>query len=332
MLTVIKLFSCSQYFKDKGLKVAAIRHPMPYDKNLLNQRCQRYEKVEDMDKYDCTIEEREEYFRHIEQGTLLFAGVDYPMILREAEKDADIIVWDGGNNDLPFYKPDLHICLVDSLRPSDEIRYFPGETNVRMADVVLVCKVNSPADKEKALQQAEKLKNVSKPDAPIFLAGSVVTAEGHDLTTEEASDLVKGKRVLVIDDGPTLTHGGMAYGAGYVLAQDLGASEIVDPRPSAHGSLKKVFEKFPHLKNVLPAMGYGKEQVKDLEETIHAVECDTIIFGTPSDIARRMDLKRPSVVARYELEVDQDDVKAFHDTLDTITERFESHQNHSKSA
>ncbi|GAX10449.1 hypothetical protein FisN_21Lh147 [Fistulifera solaris] len=313
----------AKYFKDKGMKVAAIRHPMPYDKNLLNQRCQRYEKMEDMDKYDCTIEEREEYFRHIEQGTLLFAGVDYPMILREAEKDADIIIWDGGNNDLPFYKPNLHICLVDSLRPSDEIRYFPGETNVRMADVVLVCKVNSPADKEKALKQAEKLKNITKPDAPIFLAGSVVTAEGHDLKTEEASNLVKGKRVLVIDDGPTLTHGGMVYGAGYVLATDLGASEIVDPRPSAQGSLKKVFEKFPHLKNVLPAMGYGKEQVKDLEATIHAVECDTIIFGTPSDIARRMDLKRPSVVARYELELDQDDVKAFHDTLNTFTERFE---------
>lgn len=288
--------------------------------------------MEDMDKYDCTIEEREEYFRHIEQGTLLFAGVDYPMILREAEKDADVIIWDGGNNDLPFYKPDLHICLVDSLRPSDEIRYFPGETNVRMADVVLVCKVNSAADKEKAQKQAEKLKDITKPNAPIFLAGSVVTAEGEKLTTDEASNLVRDKRVLVVDDGPTLTHGGMAYGAGYVLAKDLGASEIVDPRPCAQGSLKKVFEKFSHLKNVLPAMGYGKEQVKDLEATINKVDCDTIIFGTPSDIARRMDLKKPSVVARYELEVDPDDVDVFHDTLDTIMDRFGSHHNHSEAA
>ena len=284
--------------------------------------------MEDMDKYDCTIEEREEYFRHIEQGTLLFAGVDYPMILREAEMDADIIIWDGGNNDLPFYKPDLHICLVDSLRPSDEIRYFPGETNVRMADVVLVCKVNSPSDKEKAQKQADKLKDITKPNAPIFLAGSVVTAEGQELTPNEASSLVKGKRVLVVDDGPTLTHGGMSYGAGYVLAKDLDASEIVDPRPFAQGSLKKVFEKFPHLKNVLPAMGYGKEQVKDLEATINAVDCDCIIFGTPSDIARRMDLKQPSVVARYELEIDPDDVDAFHETLDTIISRVESHPKH----
>lgn len=288
--------------------------------------------MDDMDKYDCTIEEREEYFRHIEEGTLLFAGVDYPMILREAEKDADIIIWDGGNNDLPFYKPDLHICLVDSLRPSDEISYFPGETNVRMADVVLVCKVNSPVDKEKAQKQAEKLKDITKPNTPIFLAGSVVTAEGQDLSPNEASSLVKGKRVLVVDDGPTLTHGGMAFGAGYVLAKDLGASEIVDPRPFAQGSLKKVFEKFSHLKNVLPAMGYGKEQVKDLEATINAVDCDSIIFGTPSDIARRMNLKQPSVVARYELEVDSDDVEAFYQTLDTIKDRAGAHHDDAKVA
>lgn len=291
-----------------------------------------------MDKYNCTIEEREEYYRHIEEGTLLFAGVDYEMILREAEKEADVIIWDGGNNDLPFYKPDLHICLVDSLRPLDEEHYFPGETNVRLADAVLVTKVNSLDDEQKAHDHAEHLKIITKPNAPILFGNSVVTPEAKDPVTgmpmskNEAATLVRGKRVLVVDDGPTLTHGGMAFGAGYVLANDLGAAEIVDPRPYAKGSLVGVFEKFPHLKNVLPAMGYSEEQVKDLEATIQAADCDTVVIGTPSDITHLMDFGKPSVMARYELEVIPEHEEQFHATLDRFFDRFGDHNHHPKAA
>lgn len=263
---------------------------------------------------------------------MLFAGVDYPMILHEAEKEADVIIWDGGNNDFPFYKPDLNICLVDSLRPADELHYFPGETNVRMADTVLVCKVNALDNMQTAHEHADHLKkNIVKPHTPVFFTKSIVTPEARDpvtgaaLSKDEATNLVKNKRVLVVDDGPTLTHGGMAFGAGYALAKDLGASEIVDPRPYAKGSLVGVFEKFQHLKNVLPAMGYGEEQVKDLEATIQAVDCDTVIIGTPSDITHLMDFHHPSVIARYELEIVPEHEEDFHKTLDTFFDRFGAH-------
>jgi len=290
-----------------------------------------------MDKYHCTIEEREEYYRHIEDGTLLFAGVDYEMILREAEKEADVILWDGGNNDLPFYKPDLHICLVDSLRPADEEHYFPGETNVRMADAILVSKVNALEDKKQAYEHAEHLKTVTKPNTPIYFANSVVTPEAKDpktgkmLSKEEATALIRDRRVLVVDDGPTLTHGGMSFGAGYALAKELGGV-IVDPRPYAQGSLKSVFERFPHLSNVLPAMGYGDKQIRDLEATIHAADCDTIILGTPSDISHLMKLDKPTVIARYELELDPEHLEDFHRTLDTFYDRFGSHHHDSSTS
>lgn len=307
---------------------------MPYDQNLNSQRIQRYETLEDLDKYKCTIEEREEYYRHIVEGTLLFAGVDYPMILREAEKEADVILWDGGNNDLPFYKPDLSICLVDALRPSDEEHYFPGETNVRIADTIIISKTNSLKDMQQAQNHADHLKTIAKPNTPVFFGRSRITPEGTDpasgepLTEEAATALVKDKRVLVVDDGPTLTHGGMAFGAGYVLAKNLGAKEIVDPRPFAKGSLVDVFKKFSHLKNVLPAMGYGDEQVKDLEATIRAIDCDTVIIGTPCDFSHLMDFPQPSVVARYELELDSAHRDQFHSKLDTFFDRFGDHHHH----
>ena len=309
----------------------------PYDKDLNSQRCQRYETLEDMDKYHCTIEEREEYYGHISEGTLLFAGVDYPMILREAEKEADVILWDGGNNDLPYYKPDLHVCLVDSLRPSDEEHYYPGETNVRIADTVLICKTNSLENMQQAHDHADHLKMITKPNTPILFGRSVITAEGKDkagapLSKEAAEAMVKDKRVLVVDDGPTLTHGGLAFGAGYVLAQNLGAKEIVDPRPFAKGSLVGVFEKFPHLVNVLPAMGYGDEQVADLEATIKATDCDTVIIGTPSDITHLMDFSKPSVRARYELDIDPAHRDAFHSKFDSFFDRFGEHHHHPKAA
>jgi len=310
----------ARYFQSKGLKVAAIRHPMPYDQNLLSQRCQRYETESDMDKYKCTIEEREEYFGHIRDGTLLFAGVDYEMILHEAEKEADIILWDGGNNDCSFYKPDLYITLVDSLRPADQEHYYPGEINVRISDMILLSKVDPAKGLEQAAQHADALKHLLRPSTPVLYGGSTIKPEAPNMTEQEAANLVKGKKVLVIDDGPTLTHGGMAYGAGYVMAKQLGATEIVDPRPYAKGSLKKVFEKFTHLTNVLPAMGYGAEQTKDLEATIQATPCDAIVIGTPSDFTNVLDLNKvPYVMARYELEiVTEQHKKQFHTILDTF--------------
>ena len=221
-------------------------------------------------------------------------------------------MWDGGNNDVPFFKPDLHITLVDSLRPLDETAYYPGETNVRMADMIVIAKVNQLSNMKYAEEHAARLRKIAKPDATIVFGSSIVTPEakndkGDVLSEREAIDLVKGKRVLVVDDGPTLTHGGMAYGAGYVLAKKFEAAEIVNPRPHAQGALKAVFEKFTHLKNVLPAMGYGETQVRDLEATINAAECDTVVLGTPFDISRILKLNKPTVIARYELEFELPD-------------------------
>ncbi len=316
-------FICEHITKNLGKKVAVVRHPMPYDKDLLRQRCQRYEKVEDMDKYDCTIEEREEYQLHIEAANLLFAGVDYELILREAEKDADVVIWDGGNNDASFFRPDLLITVVDALRPTHEEQFYPGEVNVRMADVILINKVNALDNPAKAIEQVRHLTDtLVQAKTPILLGNSVVTPEARDGTTgellseEEAASMITGKRVLVIDDGPTLTHGGMAFGAGYSLAKKLEAATIVDPRPYAVGDLVKTFEKFPHLKEVLPAMGYGGAMVKDLEATIEKVECDTVVVGSPIDLRLVLKLNKPMVQARYNLEM----VPGFHSQIEKAIE------------
>jgi len=312
----------ANYLKNKGKKIAVVRHPMPYDRVLLHQRCQTYRNLEDLVKYDCTIEEREEYELHIEAGNLLFAGVDYEMILRKAEKEADIIIWDGGNNDFSFFKPDLQIVVADALRAAHESHYFPGEVNVRNADIVLVNKVNSLPDMNMAYDQARALRMLVNEGVPILFANSVVSAEanGKMLTDQEATDLVRGKRVLVIDDGPTLTHGGMPFGAGYVLAQQLEAGEFVDPRKHAKGSYIDVFRKFPHLENVMPAMGYGRQQIADLEATIHDAinETDCVVTGTPIDLTKVIKIEKPCVRARYRLEILQSDAKEFTDALDVF--------------
>jgi len=232
---------------------------------------------------------------------------------------------------VPFYKPDIHITLVDSLRPTDEFNYFPGETNVRMADIILVTKVNQLPSIKHAWEHANSLQHIKKPHTPVFFGASVVSPEARDpasgelLNVEKSTNLVKGRRVLVIDDGPTLTHGGMAYGAGYVLAQQLGAAEIVDPRPYAKGSLVDTFAKFSHLKNVLPAMGYDKKQVKDLEATIKATPCDAIVIGTPSDITDLFDVDKPFIMAKYELEVVKNHEAEFKAELDTFYNRYLQH-------
>jgi predicted GTPase len=315
----------ANYFKNKDLRVAAIRHPMPYDKDLNFQRCERFETMADMDKYRCTIEEREEYYRHIEDGTLLFAGVDYEMILREAEKDADLILWDGGNNDFSFYKADLTITLIDSLRPTDELHYFPGETNVRMADAILITKTNELKSMEEADEQARQLraKGILKHDkVPILYGKSKIVPQVKGMTADEAAEMVKGKRVLVVDDGPTLTHGGLPSGAGYALCKLLGGVPV-DPRPFAQGSLQQTFAKFTHLKNCLPAMGYGEEQIKDLKATIDAVDCDVVMIGTPIDISQVLEIEKPYVVARYDLEMAPQHQTEFVNVLDMAVDKEE---------
>lgn len=242
-----------------------------------------------------------------------------------------VIIWDGGNNDVPFYKPDIHITLVDSLRPTDELHYFPGETNIRMADVILITKVGELPSLKLAWEHAHRLESITKLNTPAIFGQSVITPEAKDpetgkkLSTLEATNLVEGKRVLVIDDGPTLTHGGMPYGAGYVCAKNLKAAEIVDPRPYAKGSLVNTFEKFPHLTNVLPAMGYDDQQIKDLEATIKATPCDAIVIGTPSDITHLFDVEKPFVSARYELEVIKNHEEQFKKILDTFYIRHNGH-------
>ena len=282
----------SEILKGLGKKVAVVRHPMPYG-DLAAQAVQRFTSVADMDAAHCTIEEREEYEPHTARGSLVFAGVDYEAILRRAEQEADVVLWDGGNNDTPFFKPDLNIVVADPHRPGHELRYYPGELNVRMADIVIVNKVDT-ADPE-AVQTVEANVRALNPKAIIVRANSPVTVD--------QPELVKGKRVLVIEDGPTLTHGEMRYGAGLVAATRLQAAEIVDPRPYAQGSIKGVFEKYPHLTQILPAMGYGDEQVKDLEETINRAECDVVVSGTPIDLNRVLKANKPLIRVRYDLKV-----------------------------
>ncbi len=274
-----------------GLRVAAVRHPMPYG-DLRKQVCQRFATLADLDHYECTIEEREEYEPHITAGNLIFAGIDYAKILRAAEAEADVVLWDGGNNDLPFFRPDLHITLVDPHRPGHERRYYPGETNLYLADVVVVNKVDTARPED----VATVLRNVAEvnPRATVIEANSPVTVS--------APDQVRGHRVLVVEDGPTLTHGEMRYGAGHIAARRLGASAIVDPRPHAVGTIRATFEKYTHVTDVLPAMGYGAAQIRDLEQTINAVPCDVVLIGTPIDLGRMLKINKPALRVTYELE------------------------------
>ncbi len=273
-----------------GKRVVAIRHAMPYG-NLEKQSVQRFETLADLKKHDCTIEEMEEYEPYLEMGTVLFAGVDYEAILREAEKEADIILWDGGNNDFPFYASDLEIVVADPLRPGHELLYYPGEVNVKRAHVVIINKVDS-AKREDVETVRNNISRLN-PTATIIEAESPIYVDN--------AQQIAGARVLVVEDGPTLTHGEMQYGAGVIAAKRFGAKEIVDPRPWVTGSLKDTFAKYPHIGKLLPAMGYGEEQIRDLEATINAADCDLVVIGTPIDLTRVLNIQKPTVRVRYEL-------------------------------
>ncbi len=277
--------------KEKGRRVAAIRHPMPYG-DLVKQKVQRFATYADLDKHECTIEEREEYEPHIDRGIIVYAGVDYGAILRQAEKEADVILWDGGNNDFPFYRSDLEIVVADPHRAGHELSYYPGETNFRRAKVIVINKMDTATPEGIATVLASALK--VNPKATIIRANSpTIVKDGGRIT---------GKRVLVIEDGPTLTHGGMKYGAGIVAAKKYGAATIIDPRPFAVGSIKKTFEKYNHLDDVLPAMGYGDKQTRELAKTIEAIDCDLVVSATPIDITRVIKVSKPILRVGYELE------------------------------
>ncbi len=275
---------------ERGLRVGVVRHPMPYG-DLGRQRVQRFASYADLAEHDATIEEREEYERYLEAESPVYAGVDYEAVLRMAEQDSDVILWDGGNNDLPFIRPDLHICVVDPLRPGHELGFWPGEANLRAAHVVVVNKLDSAA----AEAVDEVLGNVAaaNPAATVVRANSPIRLD--------QPDSIAGKRVLVIEDGPTLTHGGMAFGAGTVAAQQYGAAELIDPRPAAVGTLADVFLAYPHIGAVLPAMGYGEAQITDLRDTILRAEPDVVLVATPIDLARLIGLDVPSVRVFYDL-------------------------------
>jgi len=275
-----------------GRKVVVVRHPMPYG-DLAAQAVQRFATYEDLDRHKCTIEEREEYEPHIDRGVVVYAGVDYEPILRQAEGEADVVVWDGGNNDLPFYRPNLFIVVADPHRPGHGLRYHPGEANLRAADVVVINKVDT-ADPEGVAQVRESIYAVN-PAAAVVDAASPIFVD--------APESIRGKRVLVIEDGPTLTHGEMTYGAGVVAARRFGAAELVDPRPYAVRSIAATFEKYPNVGPLLPAMGYGDEQVRDLEETINATDCDLVLSATPIDLRRILKVRHPMDRVRYELQV-----------------------------
>jgi predicted GTPase len=276
--------------RDAGKKVVAVRHPMPYG-DLVKQKVQRFGTYEDLKKHDCTIEEIEEYEPHVARGGVIYAGVDYEAILREAEKEADIVLWDGGNNDTSFYKADLTLTVADPHRAGHEMTYYPGNTSLRMADVVVINKIDS-ADPENVQKVKKNIKEVN-PNAKIIEAESTVTAENPEL--------IKGKRVLVVEDGPTLTHGEMKYGAGTIAAQRLGASDIVDPRPYTVNTITETFKKYPDIGILLPAMGYGEKQMKDLEETINRTQCDSVVIGTPIDLGRLLKINKPYTRVKYDL-------------------------------
>jgi predicted GTPase len=280
----------AQLLRDMGKRVVAVRHPMPYG-DLERQACQRFADYSDLDRHECTIEEREEYEPHIDNGAVVYAGVDYAQILAAAEQEADVILWDGGNNDLPFFAPDLHVVVADPLRAGDEDSYHPGETNVRMADLVIVNKCDSAT--EDAVAAVEGSVHRLNPGATVLRADSPVTVE------DEAA--VAGRRVVVVEDGPTLTHGSMTWGAGVVGARAAGAADIVDPSPYAVGSLAATYAQYPNARGVLPAMGYGGAQVADLAATIEATPCDVVVSGTPIDLGRVLTVSKPVVRARYDL-------------------------------
>jgi predicted GTPase len=278
-------------FRDRGMRVAVIRHPMPYG-DLVKQAVQRFGSLDDLARAECTIEEREEYEPHIEAGDLVFAGVDYERILRRAELEADIIIWDGGNNDLPFFKPDLEIVVADPHRPGHETTYYPGEPNLLRAGVVVLSKVDT-ADIENVWQVRDNVH--------LNNANATIIEMAMPLTVADPK-AVRGKRVLVIEDGPTLSHGGMGYGAGFLAAKRFGAAELVDPRPYAVGSLGPVYKAFPHMGPILPAMGYGEDQMRDLKQTIDAVPCDVVLVASPVDLSRLLHFDKPAVRVRYEVE------------------------------
>ena len=281
----------SLILREMGYKVAAIRHPMPYG-DLVSQAVQRYATYEDLDRYECTIEEREEYEPHLDNGILVYAGVDYERILRQAEQEVDIILWDGGNNDIPFFVSDFQIVVADPHRPGHELTYHPGETNVRLADVFVINKVDT-AEPEQVNQVRQNL-SAHNPNAIIIEAASPLFVDDPQA--------IRGKRVLVVEDGPTLTHGEMAFGAGWVAARRAGAAEIVDPRPFAVGSLQETFKKYPKTGPILPAMGYGDEMTHDLEETIRGADVDMVVIGTPIDLNRVIKIDKPTQRVRYELQ------------------------------
>ena len=296
----------SLILRDMGYKVAAIRHPMPYG-DLVKQAVQRFADYSDLDKNECTIEEREEYEPHIDNGVIVYAGVDYEAILRQAEQEVDIVLWDGGNNDFPFYVSDLQIVVADPHRPGHEISYHPGETNARAADVFVINKVDT-ANREDVIRVRENLRAINP---------KAVVIEGASPLFVDNPAAIQGKRVLVVEDGPTLTHGEMAYGAGWVAARRFGAAEIVDPRPYAVGSIKATYEKYPTTGAVLPAMGYGEHQTRELEETIRNADVDMVIIGTPIDLTRVIKIDKPSQRVRYELqEIGQPTLK------DILKEKF----------
>ena len=295
----------SKIFKNAGMKVAVIRHPMPYG-DLIAQTVQRFSSLDDLEKHGCTIEEMEEYEPHINRGTIVYAGVDYEAIIRKAEQEADVILWDGGNNDMPFYQTDILFVVADPHRSGHETQYYPGETNLRMADVVIINKIRTadPKDVEELRHSIAKV----NPEATVLDAASPVTVDDPGIIT--------GNRVLVVEDGPTLTHGEMKYGAGVIAANQCGALELVDPRPFAKGSIAKTFDHYPDIGTVLPAMGYGDDQVRDLEETINSADCDAVIIGTPIDLRRIINIKHPSTRVTYELDEIGDN------TLDNILRKF----------
>jgi len=297
---------------EKGLKVIAIRHPMPYG-NLISQKVQRFAEIEDLNKHNCTIEEMEEYEPHVVRGNVIYAGVDYEAILREAENDekgCDVIVWDGGNNDFPFYHTDLMITVTDPHRTGHESKYYPSEVNMRMADVIIINKMDS-AHVEDVIQLRKNIKKLN-PSAIVVEANSPIKVDNPDV--------INKKRVLVIEDGPTLTHGEMKFGAGVVAARNFGANELVDPRPYLVGKLKETFETYPNIGEILPAMGYGEEQLHDLEETINNTDCDGVIIATPIDLSREINIKKPFTRVYYKLQA------IGKPNLDTVLETFLSEQ------
>jgi predicted GTPase len=290
---------------DMGLRVVVVRHPMPYG-NLKRQSVQRFKTARDLGRHKCTIEEREEYEGHIKEGVVVYAGVDYEKILRRAEKEADVIIWDGGNNDFPFFRPDLSIVIADARRPGHELSYYHGTVNVRMADYVIINKVKTAKsrDVERVASNVRRL----NPKATILRANMTKLAD--------KPELIEGKKVLVVEDGPTLTHGGLSIGAGYLAAVKYKASKIIDPRPYAVGSIRKVFKEFRHLREVLPAMGYGKSQMTELQRTINKADCDSVVIGTPVDLGRYIKIKKPLTNVVYDIHL------IGKPTIKDIVERF----------